>query len=156
MLSPQIQEDSHVIKVYEEDRVFKPSAAVALAENPCLSGKTTRLNRLYIRWVRDWWAIEILSLAFSTLCITAIVIMLSQVDGKEMPRWKLGVTIDALLSLLSGFSKSCLLMPTAEAISQLKWHWFKEQRQAIDFEMMDKASRGTVGAVALLSRSRGV
>jgi hypothetical protein len=118
--------------------------------------KLTCVHDWTIRWFRDWWGLEIISMCLSTMCIIAIIIMLWKVDKQEMPKWRLGVTIDAVLSLLSGFSKSCLLMPTAEALGQLKWIWFKQEKRAIDFEVLDKASRGTWGSLSLLARTRGV
>lgn len=34
------------------------------------------------------------------------------------------------------------LLPTTEALGQLKWHWFQQENQLIDFEVIDAASRG--------------
>lgn len=116
-----------------------------------------RLRTWYSRWCKDWWALEVGSMFLGTICIIIIAIMLLQVDGDEMPKWKLGITIDAILSLLSGFSKSCLLMPTAEALGQIKWTFgITDKRRAVDIERIDKASRGTWGSVVLLVRARGV
>lgn len=117
---------------------------------------STNSHGWYTRWFRVWWALEIGSMFLGTICIVAIAIMLLQVDGREMPRWRLGVTIDAILSVLSGLSKSCLLMPTAEALGQLKWPFAKDDRRAIDVERIDKASRGTWGSVVLLALAHGV
>jgi hypothetical protein len=115
------------------------------------------VHQWYTRWVRDWWAFEVASIVLGIICILAIAMMLLKVDGKEMSHWQLGISIDALLSLLSGFSKSCLLMPTAEALGQLRWSFDSPQRKrAIDIERIDKASRGMWGSVVLLVRARGV
>lgn len=110
----------------------------------------------YTRWFRDWWALEIGSMMLGTICIVAIAIMLLRLDGMEMPQWHLGITIDAILSVLAGLSKSCLLMPTAEALGQLKWPFGQEDRKAIDIDRIDRATRGTWGSVLLLTRARGV
>jgi hypothetical protein len=96
-------------------------------------------------------------MVLGTTCIIVIAVMLLGVDGKEMPRWKLGITVDAILSLLSGASKSCLLMPTAEALGQMKCIFDKKSdSRAIDIDRIDKASRGTWGSMILLIRARGV
>lgn len=145
-LKDDFQLDSHAVEVFKENEAPSSSAPI----------KRPRPLGWYTRWFRDWWALEIGSMFLGTICIVAIAIMLLQVDGREMPRWRLGVTIDAILSVLSGLSKSCLLMPTAEALGQLKWPFGNDERRAIDVERIDKASRGTWGSVVLLARARGV
>lgn len=62
----------------------------------------------------------------------------------------------AFISIFSGFAKSALLLPTAEALGQLKWTWFTKKRTMIDFEVMDSASRGPIGSLMLLMRSKGI
>ena len=62
----------------------------------------------------------------------------------------------ALIAIFSGLAKSGLLLPTAEALGQLKWAWFMKKRKLIDFEVMDSASRGPVGSLMLLCRTKGV
>lgn len=110
----------------------------------------------YSRWFVDWWALELLSWFLGVICIMTIVVVLWEVDGKRMPSWKLGISIDTLIAVLSGFTKSCLLMPTAEALGQLKWNWFRKERKMIDFEKLDNASKGTWGSLTLLASTRGV
>jgi hypothetical protein len=118
---------------------------------------TSPLRKLYTQWFCDWWALEVGSMVLGTVCVVAIAGMLLRVDGREMPRWQLGFTIDLILSLLAGFSKSCLLMPTAEALGQLKWSLDKtDESRAIEMERIDRATRGKWGSMTLLIRSRGV
>jgi hypothetical protein len=86
-----------------------------------------------------------------------ILSVLAHFDGKEIPQWKLGITINAFISILSGFAKSALLLPTAEALGQLKWNWFsKKPRTMMDFEVLDSASRGPWGSFVLLARTKGM
>jgi hypothetical protein len=124
------------------------------SQNP---SERSALSNWYTKWFRDWWALEVGSIVLGTCCIIFIAMMLHMVDGQEMVKWKLGISLDALLSLLSGFTKSCLLMPTAEALGQLRWPFdAQDKKRAIDIERIDKASRGTWGSVVLLVRARGV
>ena len=100
---------------------------------------------------------EILSWAFSAICMTVILVVLLKYDGGHLPKWKMGLTLNAFISVLSGFAKSALLLPTAEALGQLKWNWFKrEERKMMDFEILDSASRGPWGSFVLLARTKGV
>jgi hypothetical protein len=48
------------------------------------------------------------------------------------------------------FSKTSILLVTAEGLSQLKWTWFSKARSLNDVVTFDIASRGPSGAIALL------
>ena len=54
-------------------------------------------------------------------------------------------------------ASAALILPISEAIGQLKWTWFhgKKSRDAFDFEIFDKASRGAWGSFMLLCRTKG-
>ncbi|KAF2673192.1 hypothetical protein BT63DRAFT_475737 [Microthyrium microscopicum] len=108
------------------------------------------------KWFLEWWGIELLSLGFSALSMVIILIVLAQYDGKGLPQWKLGISINAFISIFAGFTKSALLLPTAQALGQLKWNWFTKSRPMHDFELLDSASRGPWGALLLLGRMKGI
>ncbi|KIW01028.1 uncharacterized protein PV09_07544 [Verruconis gallopava] len=118
--------------------------------------KLDRTKNWFTRWFVEWWLLEIISWGFGAICMMIIVIMLSKVDGKSIPSWDLSISINAFISIFSGFAKSALLLPTAEALGQLKWTWFRKERKMIDFEVMDAASRGALGSMILLSKTKGI
>jgi hypothetical protein len=118
--------------------------------------KTERTKNWFTRWFIEWWALEILSWFFSAICMMIIAIVLWKVDGKSIPDWKLGVSTNAFISIFSGFAKSALLLPTAEALGQLKWIWFRKERKMMDFEVLDSASRGAWGSMILLGKTKGM
>jgi hypothetical protein len=119
--------------------------------------KTEKASNWFTRWFIEWWAMEIASWCFSAVCMMIIIIVLWKVDGKEMPKWKLGVSINAFISIFSGFAKSALLLPTAEALGQLKWSWFRNrEKRMMDFEVIDSASRGPWGSMMLLAKTKGM
>ncbi|UJO13498.1 uncharacterized protein CLAFUR5_03523 [Fulvia fulva] len=96
------------------------------------------------------WLWELLGLLTSTLCIGAIICILSIFNGKPVPDWSYGLTVNGLVSILAGIAKASIVLPTAEAISQLKWYWFwNQQRPVVDFERYDSASRGPWGSLVL-------
>lgn len=98
-----------------------------------------------------------MSWIFSFLCIAAIIFVLIWYDGRELPEWKLGITINAFIAIFAGFAKSALLVPTAEALGQLKWDWYKNKpKKMMDFEILDSASRGPWGSLVLLTRTKGM
>ncbi|KAK0255801.1 swr complex subunit [Friedmanniomyces endolithicus] len=106
-------------------------------------------------WIRricvTLWIWETLSLLTSATCIGAIVVLLSHYDGKPLPDWKYGLTMNGVISILAVVTKASMMLPVAETLSQLKWCWFwKTHRPVCDFESFDGASRGPWGSLMML------
>jgi Protein of unknown function (DUF3176) len=136
---------------------------VTKSSDPLSSGFEWDLSRVQkakgfiTRWFVDWWLLEIISWIFSAICMAIILSVLLHYNGRPLPAWKLGLTLNSFISILSGFAKASLLLPTAEALGQLKWNWFsKKPRQMMDFEIIDSASRGPLGSMVLLANTKGV
>ena len=111
------------------------------------------------RWLRhistNLWLWELGSLLVSTASVGAIIVVMMHYDNEPLPSWKYGLTINGLISILAVLAKSSLILPIAEAISQLKWHWYwKQKRPILDFQVLDAASRGPWGCFVLLLRPR--
>jgi hypothetical protein len=116
------------------------------------------------------WLFEIFSVTTSACCmgannelsmrllltdsVGAIIALLASLRDAPLARWPLGLTI---ITVLSKLASAALILPISEAIGQLKWSWFhgKEAKDAFDFEIFDKASRGAWGSILLLFRTRG-
>jgi len=99
---------------------------------------------------------EVCCWIFSAMCMAVILGVLVHWDGKGVPNWK-GMTLNSFISVLSGFCRAALLVPTAEALGQLKWNWFsRKPRKMMDFELLDSASRGPWGSFVLLARTKGI
>lgn len=103
------------------------------------------------------WLVEIISWSLSAACMAGIVIMLACYKSKPIPRWPLGLTLNAYISVLSKVASGALLLPVSEALGQLKWSWFQGEtsKKMWDFEIFDSASRGPWGSMLLLIRTRG-
>lgn len=98
------------------------------------------------------WILELSSWAISALCLGAVVGIYLHINGQSMAQ------SEQLLTWTNAFGKiasAALIVPTSEALGQLKWNWFHRSRAMWDFEIFDKASRGPWGAVMLLFRTRG-
>jgi hypothetical protein len=108
------------------------------------------------RWFVEWWLLEIISWVFSAIYMSIILSVLLHFNGRSLPEWKLGLTLNSFISILSGFAKASLLLPTAQALGQLKWNWFRKPRQLADFEIIDSASRGPLGSMILLASTKGM
>lgn len=110
--------------------------------------------------VIERWLLEIVSWLISAICMAAIIAVLVVLKDQPAARWpfdKMGLTLNAFVSVLSRIAGAALLLPVAEAIGQLKWSWFirGESKKMWDFEMFDNASRGPWGAFLLLIHTKG-
>ncbi|KAH3919101.1 hypothetical protein HBH56_028790 [Parastagonospora nodorum] len=98
------------------------------------------------------WLFEILCWLASALAMGAIIGIYAYLNGKSMSQaGKLLTYTNALGKVAS----AALIVPTSEALGQLKWNWFSKSRTMWDFEIFDKASRGPLGALMLLFRTKG-
>ncbi|KAK4452756.1 hypothetical protein QBC34DRAFT_455785 [Podospora aff. communis PSN243] len=102
-------------------------------------------------WLSVWkWDLAALLLALGIL--VAIRILLSYYDGKQVPQWPLGINLNSLVAILTTLFRALVLVFVAEAISQLKWEWFRQPRPLYDFDRFDAASRGAWGSAVVLLR----
>lgn len=92
------------------------------------------------------------SWAISALCMSVTVGIYLHINGRQMvdSQWSL-----TSANILGKISSAALIVPTSEALGQLKWNWFHDSRAMWDFEIFDKASRGPWGAALLLYRTKG-
>lgn len=102
-----------------------------------------------------WWK-ELLSIAFSLLCLAANVAVLASLDQKPYSSWRIArvdATPNTIISILATFTKASLLLPVAEIVVQLKWLYFQARVQRVsDLQIFDDASRGPLGSIRLLWR----
>ncbi|CUS07400.1 unnamed protein product [Tuber aestivum] len=107
----------------------------------------------------DYWAWEWLAILISFLAIVASTIVLLLFNDKAIPAWSWsssGISVNAILSLLSTLSRASLLVPIDECMGQLMWLWFsKRERRLADVEVYNQASRGPLGALKLCWRQKG-
>lgn len=73
------------------------------------------------------WGVELASTFFSMLCVVAMVIILSKIDGRLLSSWTITVSPNAVISVLSTASKAAMILPVAEGLSQLKWLYLERQ-----------------------------
>ena len=101
----------------------------------------------------DTWLWEILSILLSGVCFALTLVLLKIYDQRAPPQFIYGITLNALISILTTFSKSALLVVVAGAISQLKWRWFQNTngKSVLDTQVFDDASRGPWGSAVLLA-----
>jgi hypothetical protein len=98
------------------------------------------------------WLFEMMSWFVSASCMVAIICIYLQVKGRPLSQDGSFLT---WTNVLGKISSAALIVPTSEALGQLKWHWFNKSKAMWDFEIFDKASRGPIGALMLLFRMKG-
>ena len=102
------------------------------------------------------WTVEIISFTIALLALAAIIGVLAHYNGKSMPSWPTGITLNTLIALLTAIANAALASPLQQGLSQLKWISFKrESRPLTDMEAFDDASRGIWGSIKLLVMGRG-
>jgi hypothetical protein len=102
------------------------------------------------------WLLEIISWLVSALCMGAIILTLYILKDHALPKWPKGLTLNAFIAVLAKVAGAALILPTSEALGQLKWSWFQgDSKKMWDFEIFDNASRGPWGSLLLLIRTKG-
>lgn len=93
-------------------------------------------------------------MVLSSGVLVAIVVILTQYDGRPQPAWRL-MSLNSVISWLSTVSKGCVLSAISEGIGQLKWVWFtRKSRPLVDLGAFDGASRGIYGCAGLVWKLR--
>lgn len=103
------------------------------------------------RWGASW-TLEILGCVTAIVAFVAIVVVLVYYDGRPMPQWPYGITLNALVAVLSTVMKATMAFTLTESLSQLKWSWFSGGNKLSDLALLDAASRGVLGALVVLFR----
>jgi hypothetical protein len=131
----------------------KPQNEPLIYDHESDSPRQRGLLRSSPSFIYNWW-VCILSLFVSVSAIAAIVVLLLIVDGQTLPRLPLNITVNTYISFCSTLAKGTMLVAVNESISQLKWLWFRQPRTLQDIQVFDDASRGPMGAVRLIFRTK--
>lgn len=111
---------------------------------------------MYSILVMDTWVCETIAMIFSLGCIVAIAFTVGNYDGDPIPSLPSGVTLNALISILSTAARAALFFVVSSSMRQLKWCWLvRRGRRLQDVQVMDEASRGPLGAIKVLAKWTG-
>lgn len=131
------------------------------ANEPLVHGTADQETKLKNRENPTIWQLisslfiwEVLAMVLSSGVLVAIVVILTQYDGRPQPAWRL-MSLNSVISWLSTVSKGCVLSAISEGIGQLKWVWFTpKSRPLVDLGTFDGASRGIYGCAGLVWKLR--
>ncbi|KAI1195311.1 hypothetical protein F5X97DRAFT_247838 [Nemania serpens] len=97
------------------------------------------------------WARELFALIFSSASLVTIGILLVVYHGRPIRSFSQAITLNGVVSILATGYKAALLYVVSSALGQSKWNWYaRGLRRLDDFERIDEASRGPLGAFRLL------
>lgn len=102
-------------------------------------------------WLRQWYW-EIFSLCGCLAIFVAMIALLVHFDGRSPFDWH-GITLNAIISILSVVIKTWIIFSISQCVSQ--WNWilfYRGQRRLIEFERIDQASRGPMGSFDVMWR----
>ncbi|KAF5502592.1 hypothetical protein CGCA056_v013906 [Colletotrichum aenigma] len=109
--------------------------------------------RFYI--LRGWWQ-EIAWSIISLICVIVLITLLNSYDGRPLPIWPSGLTLNTVIAFVSTICRTAFILPVMESLSQYKWNWYKKSpRPLADFRVFDEASRGPWGSLKLLVTTKG-
>ncbi|KAE8147078.1 hypothetical protein BDV25DRAFT_40756 [Aspergillus avenaceus] len=126
------------------------------AKLPSVFEEPTR-GRWSLIWSKlyDYWALEIASCLGSLGALIGIIVFLKCYDGRKLPDWPYGITINSVLSWLVQLLAALLLQPISASISQAKWiNLNTSARPLAEISIYDLASRGPFGCFWLLWQTK--
>lgn len=96
-----------------------------------------------------------ISWMISAFCMVALAVILLAARNRPVQGTGITLTLNAIIAILANVAKAALLLPTAEALGQLKWMWFARANKLSDFETYEYAIRGPWGSLLLLWNLKG-
>uniref|UniRef100_A0A8H7N2X7 Uncharacterized protein n=1 Tax=Bionectria ochroleuca TaxID=29856 RepID=A0A8H7N2X7_BIOOC len=107
-------------------------------------------------WHLEAWAGEIIWSFLAVLLFLTLIIILTLYDGRPMPKWPMGLTLNTVIAILATISRAFTVIPITEGLSQLKWNWLALRKRPLrDLYIFDQASRGPWGSLILIPKMRG-
>ena len=87
----------------EENYKSRNQPTVQEMEKGSLKSRSSKPGRR--SWYYDWWFWEIVGMILNLGATVAIVAIFARYNDKPLPKWKYGITLNAMLSVLSTISK---------------------------------------------------
>lgn len=103
-----------------------------------------------------WWILESACLLASVACLILITTVLRIHDGQLFSSWRFYFSLNTVVSVLAAFTRTTLIVAVSASLAQGKWIWFRKRNDTVNmFEIIDSASRETLGSFKLLWRTKG-
>lgn len=103
-----------------------------------------------------WWVMESACLLASVACLMLITTVLKIHDGQLFSSWRFYFSLNAVVSVLAAITRTTLIVAVSASLAQGKWIWFRKRNDTVNmFEIIDSASRETLGSFKLLWHTKG-
>jgi hypothetical protein len=134
--------------------LLRPDHASGETKMPLRTTRASSPSR-QASWTSSW-IYEICAIVVSvTLMIAIVVVLKTRIHGKLRSSWTLPLAPNTVIALFSTLSKSAILLVITACIGQLKWIYFgRRGHRVVHLQIFDAASRGPLGAIALIVRIR--
>jgi hypothetical protein len=100
------------------------------------------------------WLLEILSMFASLCCTLALAFLLFTVQDQPYVNWKSYIGLNPTISTLTTVARGTLLLSASACLSQGKWLHLVKRSKLQALEIFDQASRGPLGALKIVLKSR--
>lgn len=155
---------SRIMEQQQEMAVLQPKASVdsqGFTQVPTSDDEaetkphSLKLRRLWPGRFNDYWIWEAILCVGSAVALICIVGVLKVYDGKPLPEWPYGTTINSVLSWITQILTACMVGAVAPCLSQSKWIYFSAGKKSLDkMDSYDWASRGPLGCLAFMWTSK--
>jgi hypothetical protein len=105
------------------------------------------------RYANIWWW-EALCCIIALGALLAIVATIRTHESKELPQWRYGLTVNAIIAAYIVVLKAAAGLVLAEGIGHLKWIAVARAQSLATFVAHDAASRGPWGSLSLLWKNQ--
>ncbi|OJJ30849.1 hypothetical protein ASPWEDRAFT_672917 [Aspergillus wentii DTO 134E9] len=96
---------------------------------------------------------EVGGATLSAIGLSLLIGLLGYVDGMTYAKWQYSISPNAVISVLSAFTKAVMLVPISSCLGQLKWNQ-TQQQPLHNFQVLDDASRGPWGSLSVFWKIR--
>jgi len=137
----------------EIDHEYLPQEDTAgLTADVTRTATATTQQSIFTRIFSETWTSEILCWLLALLSLVIIIIILAVFHGQPLANWHSRLTLNTLISIGSQIAQTAVFVPVAASNSQLKWIWYSKSRPMADIGDFDKASRGPIDGLLLITK----
>lgn len=105
----------------------------------------------FLSFMNNYWVWEVISCIGSLVALICIIGVLLNYDGKPIPNWPYGITINSVLSWITQVFSALMLGTVAACLSQNAWiHFNMRDRPLSNINSYHSASRGVWGCMTFL------
>ena len=143
---------SQKLEEAEHENRHAPDTAALTGEAARGTSRSTKKQPFFSRIFSRAWTLEILCWLLALLSIIVIVIVLGIFNDQPLQNWRSGLSLNTFINVVSQIAQTAVFVPVAAAISQTKWLRYSKFNPVGELEDFDKASRGPIDSLWLITK----